>query len=302
MENQKFPKSPNPNSNPGDAIRTYGVDSVSFSFGIYSRELRKFPVLTREEETALFKAMKEHDPDAKNSIITGTLRLVVKFARERARGGIFLDDLVQEGNIGLLTAVDKFDYTKGNRFSTYASYWIREKISRSAAVLGRPVSMPSKKAEDITRRARESSRLAQILGREPSDREIAATLGWTEEYAALLRGFAQAALSLDAPADTEDAAPVQKSPLISKDDPAEHAILTMLQKDIDKALKGLSPMERKVITLRYGLNGAHAHTLKETGEICGISYQRVNQIEAKALRCLRKSKSSHVLIGYWEGK
>jgi RNA polymerase primary sigma factor len=143
---------------------------------------------------------------------------------------------------------------------------------------------------------------AQILGREPSDREIAATLGWTEEYAALLRGFAQTVLSLDAPAEGEDAAPVQKTTLISKDDPAERAILTMLQKDIDKALKGLSPMERKVITLRYGLNGAHAHTLKETGAICGISYQRVNQIEAKALRCLRTSKSSHVLIGYREGK
>ncbi|GHT69847.1 hypothetical protein FACS1894110_20130 [Spirochaetia bacterium] len=298
MEDQKFRKSPN--SNPGDAIRTYGADSESFA--VYAREIRKFPVLTQAEEAALFKAMKEHDPDAKNSIITGSLRMVVKFARKWAHGGASLDDLVQEGNIGLLTAVDKFDYTKGNRFSTYASYWIKEKVSRSAAVLGRPVSMPAKKAEEIARAARESSRLAQILGREPSDREIAATLGWTEEYAALLRGFAQAALSQDAPADREDAGPVQKTILISKDDPAEHAILTMLQKDIDKALKGLSQMERKVITLRYGLNGSRVHTLKETGEICGISYQRVHQIEAKALRCLCKSKSGHVLIGYWEGK
>jgi RNA polymerase primary sigma factor len=206
MENQKFRKSPNPS----DAIHTYSADSDSFV--VYSREIRKFPVLTREEDAALFKAMKERDPDAKNRIITGTLRLVVKFARKWAHGGVSLDDLVQEGNIGLLTAVDKFDYTKGNRFSTYACYRIKEAVSRSAAVLSRPFSLPARKAEDVTKAARKSGRFAQILGREPSDREIAATLGWTEEYAVLLRGFAQTALSLDAPTDGEDAAPVQKTP------------------------------------------------------------------------------------------
>jgi RNA polymerase primary sigma factor len=292
LENQKFRKSPNPSN----AIRTYGVASDSFE--VYSQEIRKFPVLTQEEESALFKAVKEHDPAAKNSIITGTLRLVIKFARKWAHGGVSFDDLVQEGNIGLLTAVDKFDHTKGCRFSTYACFWIKDAISRSAAVLGRPVSLPSRKADDIKKADREYDRLAQILGREPSAREIVATLGWTEEYAALLCGFAQTPLSRDALADGGDAATANAD----RDDTAAHAILTMLRKDIDKALKGLSRLERKVILLRYGLNGGYAHTLKETGEICGICHQRVHQIEAKALRCLRKSEHSHVLIGYREEK
>ena len=263
---------------------------------MYLKEIGKIPLLTAEEEIELAKKISEGDAEAKKRMIEANLRLVVSVAKHYLGRGMQLLDLIQEGNMGLLKAVEKFDYTKGYKFSTYATWWIRQSITRAVADQARTIRIPVHMVETINRVSRTSRALVQELGREPTIAEISRHLGISEEKIAEVMKIAQDPVSLETPVGEEDDSHLGDFiPDSEVAEPAESATYNMLRQQLAEVMQTLSPRECKVLRLRFGLEDGRPHTLEEVGKEFDVTRERVRQIEAKALRKLRHPSRSKIL-------
>ena len=253
----------------------------------YLKAIGHVKLLTAEEEQTIAKKITEGDQEAKKKLIEANLRLVVSIAKKYVGRGLPLLDLIQEGNIGLMKAVDKFEYEKGFKFSTYATWWIRQAITRAIADQAKTIRVPVHMVETINKVVRARRSLTQELGREPTNKEIADMLDEDEERIVESMGFSQDPVSMEAPVGDEDDSHlgdfVQDSNALS---PEENAIAEMRRKQIDLAMKDLTEREQEVIVLRFGLDGSQPHTLEEVGQMFHVTRERIRQIEAKALRKL----------------
>ncbi len=263
---------------------------------MYLKEIGKIPLLSAEEELELAKKISEGDESAKKRMVEANLRLVVSVAKHYLGRGMQLLDLIQEGNMGLLKAVEKFDYTKGYKFSTYATWWIRQSITRAVADQARTIRIPVHMVETINRVSRTSRTLVQELGREPTLSEISQALGISEEKIAEVMKIAQDPVSLETPVGEEDDSHLGDFiPDGEAAEPAESATYNMLRQQLAEVMQTLSPRECKVLRLRFGLEDGRAHTLEEVGKEFDVTRERVRQIEAKALRKLRHPSRSKIL-------
>ena len=263
---------------------------------MYLKEIGKIPLLSAEEELELAKQISEGSEEAKKRMVEANLRLVVSVAKHYLGRGMQLLDLVQEGNMGLLKAVEKFDYTKGYKFSTYATWWIRQSITRAVADQARTIRIPVHMVETINRVSRTSRSLVQELGREPTLSEISQQLGIAEEKIAEVMKIAQDPVSLETPVGEEDDSHLGDFiPDSEVTEPAESASYNMLRQQLNEVMQTLSPRECKVLRLRFGLEDGRAHTLEEVGREFDVTRERVRQIEAKALRKLRHPSRSKLL-------
>ena len=270
--------------------------SVSDPVRMYLKEIGKIPLLTMEEETELAKKMAEGDEAAHNKMIEANLRLVVSIAKRFVGRGLPLLDLIQEGNLGLIKAVGKFDYTKGYKFSTYATWWIRQAISRAIADHARTIRIPVHMVETMNRVSRATHELVQELGRDPSAAEIAQRLNMPIERVEEAMRASQDPISLETPVGEEDDSHL--GDFIQDEDasePADAATFAMLREQLAGVLKTLTPREEKVLRLRYGLEDGKMHTLEEVGAQFDVTRERIRQIEAKALRKLRHPSRSKIL-------
>lgn len=265
----------------------------------YLKEIGSYPLLTKEEEIETAKKVAEGDPEAKQKMIISNLRLVVSVAKNYTNRGLNLLDLIQEGNIGLIRAVEKFDYTKGNRFSTYATWWIRQAVNRAIAEHSRDIRLPVHLNEEITKINRARKNLTQELNREPTYEEIAKRTGLAKERVEEIDRVNVSTVSLDNTTSDDDNASTV-SDFIPDDnaiDPARYAKDNVLKEQIDKVLKELPAREEKIIRMRYGLDGGEPKTLQVVGEECHVTRERIRQIEAKAIRRLH-----HILANKQEFK
>ena len=270
--------------------------SVNDPVRMYLKEIGKIPLLSLAEEQELAQRLQEGDEKAHNRMVESNLRLVVSIAKRYVGRGLPFLDLIQEGNLGLLKAVDKFDYTKGYKFSTYATWWIRQAISRAIADHARTIRIPVHMVETINRVSRASHELVQELGREPSSEEIAQRIHMPMEKVVEIMRVAQEPISLETPVGEEDDSHL--GDFIQDADatqPAELASYMMLREQVAEVLKTLTPREEKVLSLRYGLIDGRMHTLEEVGEEFEVTRERIRQIEAKALRKLRHPSRSKIL-------
>ena len=267
--------------------------SVDDPVKMYLKDIGKVPLLSQDEEITLAKKVLEGDEYAKNKLCESNLRLVVSIAkRYSGKNGMSFLDLIQEGNIGLLKAVEKFDYTKGFRFSTYATWWIRQSITRAMADQARTIRIPVHMVETINRLGRVSKKLMQELGREPSVEEIAEKMNISIERVVEIQKIAQDPLSLEDPVGDEDSKVgdyVPDETSIMPDDAATHS---MLKGQLLSVIETLTPREQKVIRLRYGLDDGSPKTLEQVGQEFNVTRERIRQIEAKALRKLRNPTRS----------
>ena len=246
------------------------------------------PLLSFEEEVALAKRIENGDEEAKNILSESNLRLVVSIAKRYMGRGMALPDLIQEGNIGLMRAVSKYDYRRGFKFSTYATWWIRQAITRAIADKGRNVRIPVHMHECINRLTRTRRRLVQELHREPTIEEIADEMKLPVEKIVELQRVAQDSISFDnAVGDEEDSTLIDLVADENTLNPLEYTEKTLYREEIDDVLQTLTPREEMVIRLRYGIGVDRSHTLEEVGKIMGVTRERVRQIEAKALQRLR---------------
>ena len=262
--------------------------SVDDSVKIYLKDIGKVPLLTGEQEIELAKRMKEGDEEAKHLLSEANLRLVVSIAKRYVGRGMQFLDLIQEGNLGLMKAVEKFDYTKGFKFSTYATWWIRQAITRAIADQARTIRIPVHMVETINKQVRATRQLLQQLGREPSAEEIAQHLGCSVERVREIQKIAQDPVSLETPIGEEEDSHlgdfIEDTGALSPSDVAES---NMLKEQLIQVLNTLTPREEKVLRLRYGLDDSHPRTLEEVGKEFNVTRERIRQIEAKALRKLR---------------
>ncbi|MBR2978266.1 MAG: sigma-70 family RNA polymerase sigma factor [Oscillospiraceae bacterium] len=270
------------------------------SVKMYLRDIGKISLLSPEEELEVAKRVREGDPAAKKRMIEANLRLVVSVAKRHMGRGLSMLDLVQEGNIGLLRAVEKFDYARGYKFSTYATWWIRQAISRALADQGRTIRVPVHMMETINRISRTSRLLMQELGREPTTQEIAEQLDMKSEKVEEILSLTREPISLEAPANNDDGS--SNFGQMLEDDhtpqPAEETAKLMLREQMDMVLKRLSPREERVLRLRFGLEGDRVHTLEEVGQLLNVTRERVRQIEHKALRKLHSPANRRPLEGF----
>ena len=270
--------------------------SVDDPVKMYLKDIGRVPLLSQEEEIELAKRVIEGDESAKAKLCESNLRLVVSIAkRYSGKNGMSFLDLIQEGNIGLLKAVEKFDYTKGFRFSTYATWWIRQSITRAMADQARTIRIPVHMVETINRLARISKRMLQELGREPTVDEIAKEMNISPERVTEIQKIAQDPLSLEDPVGDEDSKVgdyVPDETSIMPDDAATHS---MLKGQLLSVIETLTPREQKVIRLRYGLDDGSPKTLEQVGQEFNVTRERIRQIEAKALRKLRNPSRSKKL-------
>ncbi|MGN1212640.1 MAG: RNA polymerase sigma factor RpoD [Christensenellales bacterium] len=270
--------------------------SVDDPVKMYLKDIGKVPLLSQEEEVELAKRVMIGDETAKNKLCEANLRLVVSIAkRYSGKNGMQFLDLIQEGNIGLLKAVEKFDYTKGFRFSTYATWWIRQSITRAMADQARTIRIPVHMVETINRLGRVSKKLLQELGREPSTEEIAKEMDLPIERVAEIQKIAQDPLSLEDPVGDEDSKVADYVPDETSIAPDEVATRTMLKSQLLSVIETLTPREQKVIRLRYGLDDGSPKTLEQVGQEFNVTRERIRQIEAKALRKLRTPSRSKKL-------
>ena len=270
--------------------------SVNDPVRMYLKEIGKIPLLTSEEEAEVAKRLAEGDEAAHNTMVEANLRLVVSIARRYVGRGLPFLDLIQEGNLGLIKAVGKFDYTKGYKFSTYATWWIRQSISRAIADHARTIRIPVHMVETINRVSRAQHELLQELGRDPSSEEIAQRLHISTEKVDEILRVAQEPISLETPVGEEDNSHL--GDFIQDEDasePADVASYAMLREQLAGVLKTLTPREEKVLCLRYGLIDGKMHTLEEVGDEFEVTRERIRQIEAKALRKLRHPSRSKIL-------
>ena len=268
---------------------------------MYLKEIGKVPLLTAEEERELAIRMQNGDEEAKNKLCESNLRLVVSIAKRYLNRGLTFLDLIQEGNLGLIKAVDKFDYTKGFKFSTYATWWIRQAITRSIADQARTIRIPVHMVETINKLIRIQRQLLQELGREPSAEEIAKEMGITVEKVREIKKISQDPVSLETPIGEEEDSHL--GDFIPDDDvpaPVDAAAYSMLKEQLMEVLDTLSEREKKVLMLRFGLEDGRPRTLEEVGKEFNVTRERIRQIEAKALRKLRHPSRSKKLRDYLE--
>jgi len=266
---------------------------------MYLKEIGRVPLLKSEEEVELAKRMEEGDEEAKRRLAEANLRLVVSIAKRYVGRGMLFLDLIQEGNLGLIKAVEKFDYRKGYKFSTYATWWIRQAITRSIADQARTIRIPVHMVETINKLIRVSRQLLQELGREPSPEEIAKEMNISEEKVREIIKIAQEPVSLETPIGEEEDSHL--GDFIEDHEaraPAEEASFTLLREQLDEVLKTLTDREQRVLRLRFGLDDGRARTLEEVGQKFGVTRERIRQIEAKTLRKLRHPSRSKKLKDY----
>ncbi|MCL2670999.1 MAG: RNA polymerase sigma factor RpoD [Clostridiales bacterium] len=268
---------------------------------MYLKEIGKVPLLTAQEEVDVAARMSAGDMDARQQLSEANLRLVVSIAKRYVGRGMLFLDLIQEGNLGLIKAVEKFDYTKGYKFSTYATWWIRQAITRAIADQARTIRIPVHMVETINKLIRANRELVQRLGREPRPEEVAKEMGITEDKVREIMKIAQEPVSLETPIGEEDDSHL--GDFIEDADapaPAEAAAATMLKEQLAEVIATLTPREAKVLRLRYGLDDGKARTLEEVGREFNVTRERIRQIEAKALRKLRHPSRSKRLKDFLE--
>ena len=266
---------------------------------MYLREIGRIPLLSYEKETELAQKVLEEDEEAKRELAEANLRLVVSIAKKYVGRGMLFLDLIQEGNMGLIKAVEKFDYTKGFKFSTYATWWIRQSITRAIADQARTIRIPVHMVETINRLIRTSRHLLQQIGREPTPEELAKELDMSIEKVTEIQKIAQDPVSLETPIGEEDDSHL--GDFIQDDDspaPQDVAAYTLLKEQLADVMSTLTPREAKVLRLRFGLDDGKARTLEEVGKEFDVTRERIRQIEAKALRKLRHPSRSKKLKDY----
>ena len=255
-------------------------DSVDMTepLKIYLKEIGRIPLLTAEEELELGRQIAEGDTEARRKMEEANLRLVVAVAKHYAGKGMQFMDLIQEGNIGLMRAVEKFDYTKGSKFSTYAVWWIKEAILRALDSQSREIRVPVRVAQNMNKISKTERKMEQTLGREVAAEEIAKELHMTTEEVERMQSYIKNPVSLETPVGDEE------------DSNLEEAVAALVQKEeVQEMLSTLSEKEQKILRLRYGLEDGNVHTLEETGQILGVTRERIRQLESRALEKLRKS-------------
>lgn len=285
---------------PEDLSELKGV-AIDDPVKMYLKEIGKIPLLTVEEEIMLAKRMEDGDPLAKKELAEANLRLVVSIAKRYVGRGMQFLDLIQEGNMGLMKAVDKFDYKKGFKFSTYATWWIRQAITRAIADQARTIRIPVHMVETINKLVRIQRQLIQDLGREPTNEEIAEEMGIDVEKVRDVRKIAQEPVSLETPIGEEEDSHlgdfIEDDSAIAPDDAAN---FTMLREQLNSVLGTLNDRERKVLELRFGLTDGTPRTLEEVGKEFNVTRERIRQIEAKALRKLKHPTRSSKLKDFLE--
>ena len=273
--------------------------SIDDPVRMYLKEIGKVSLLSSSDEVELAKKIEEGDPVAKKKLAEANLRLVVSIAKRYVGRGMLFLDLIQEGNLGLIKAVEKFDYRKGYKFSTYATWWIRQAITRAIADQARTIRIPVHMVETINKLIRVSRQLLQELGREPQPDEVAKIMEMPVEKVREIMKIAQEPVSLETPIGEEEDSHL--GDFIPDDDalaPAEAAAFTMLKEQLINVLDTLTPREEKVLRLRFGLDDGRARTLEEVGKEFNVTRERIRQIEAKALRKLRHPSRSKKLKDY----
>ena len=278
---------------------SYEGVSVDDPVRMYLREIGRIPLLTFEQELDLAKKILKGDEEAKQKLAESNLRLVVSIAKKYVGRGMLFLDLIQEGNMGLIKAVEKFDYTKGFKFSTYATWWIRQAITRAIADQARTIRIPVHMVETINKLIRTSRHLLQQLGREPTPEEIAKEMEISVEKVMEIQKIAQDPVSLETPIGEEDDSHL--GDFIQDEDspaPQDSAAYTMLKEQLEEVMTTLTPREAKVLKLRFGLEDGKARTLEEVGRVFDVTRERIRQIEAKALRKLRHPSRSKKLRDY----
>ena len=282
-----------------DVAATLDGINVDDPVRMYLREIGRIPLLTFEEELELAQKVLDGDDEARQKLAESNLRLVVSIAKKYVGRGMLFLDLIQEGNMGLIKAVEKFDYKKGYKFSTYATWWIRQAITRAIADQARTIRIPVHMVETINKLIRTSRHLLQILGREPTPEEIAEEMEITVEKVMEIQKIAQDPVSLETPIGEEDDShlgdfiPDDESPA-----PHDSAAYTLLKEQLEEVMGTLTPREAKVLKLRFGLEDGKARTLEEVGREFQVTRERIRQIEAKALRKLRHPSRSKRLKDY----
>ncbi len=275
--------------------------SIEDPVRMYLKEIGKVPLLSAEEEIELAKRMVLGDQEAKKRLAEANLRLVVSIAKRYVGRGMLFLDLIQEGNLGLIKAVEKFDYRKGYKFSTYATWWIRQAITRAIADQARTIRIPVHMVETINKLIRVSRQLLQELGREPTPEEIAAEMNMPVDRVREILKISQEPVSLETPIGEEEDSHL--GDFIQDDNvpvPADAAAFTLLKEQLEEVLGTLTEREQKVLTLRFGLEDGRARTLEEVGKEFNVTRERIRQIEAKALRKLRHPSRSRKLKDYLE--
>ncbi len=275
--------------------------SIEDPVRMYLKEIGKVPLLSAEEEIDLAKRMELGDQEAKKRLAEANLRLVVSIAKRYVGRGMLFLDLIQEGNLGLIKAVEKFDYRKGYKFSTYATWWIRQAITRAIADQARTIRIPVHMVETINKLIRVSRQLLQELGREPTPEEIAEEMSMPVDRVREILKISQEPVSLETPIGEEEDSHL--GDFIQDDNvpvPADAAAFTLLKEQLEEVLGTLTEREQKVLTLRFGLEDGRARTLEEVGKEFNVTRERIRQIEAKALRKLRHPSRSRKLKDYLE--
>lgn len=275
--------------------------SIDDPVRMYLKEIGKVPLLSGEEEIELAKRMEVGDEEAKKRLAEANLRLVVSIAKRYVGRGMLFLDLIQEGNLGLIKAVEKFDYTKGYKFSTYATWWIRQAITRAIADQARTIRIPVHMVETINKLIRVSRQLLQDMGREPSPEEISKEMGIPVERVREILKISQEPVSLETPIGEEEDSHL--GDFIQDDNipvPSDAAAFTLLKEQLMEVLETLTDREQKVLRLRFGLDDGRARTLEEVGKEFNVTRERIRQIEAKALRKLRHPSRSRKLKDYLE--
>ena len=275
--------------------------SIEDPVRMYLKEIGKVSLLTADEEIELAKRMEQGDEEAKKRLAEANLRLVVSIAKRYAGRGMQLLDLIQEGNLGLIKAVEKFDYTKGYKFSTYATWWIKQAITRALADQARTIRIPVHMVESMNRVIRTSRQLMQQLGREPKPEEIAKKLEMPTEKVQEILKISQEPVSMETPVGEEDDSHLGD---FIKDDnmpvPEDAAAYTILREQIEEVLSTLTEREQQVLRLRFGLDDGHQRTLEEVGKIFHVTRERIRQIEAKAIRRIKQPSRARKLKDYLE--